>query len=69
MSNSGIHIKEKNKGKLHKELGVPEGEKIPEKKLEEAKKNASPAEMKQITFAQNSKKWNHSKPKSSIKEY
>jgi hypothetical protein len=28
----------KHKGALHKELGVPEGKKIPEKKLEKAAK-------------------------------
>jgi len=28
----------KNKGALHKELGVPQGKKIPEKKLEAAAK-------------------------------
>ena len=52
-----IHIKAANKGKLHKELGVPQGKKIPEKKMEAAKKDASPAEKKRITFAENAKKW------------
>ena len=54
-----IHIKPENKGKLHEELGVPEGEKIPEKKLEKAKKHAAPAEKKQIVFAENAKKFKH----------
>lgn len=54
-----IKIKPENKGKLHKELGVKKGEKIPEKKLESAKKNAGPAEKKRITFAENAKKWKH----------
>ena len=31
----GMHMK---KGALHKELGVPEGKKIPEKKLKKAEK-------------------------------
>ncbi len=52
-----IEIKAANKGKLHKEPGVPKGKKIPEKKLEAAKKNASPAEKKRIVFAENAKKW------------
>jgi hypothetical protein len=52
-----IHIKEENKGKLHKELGVAKGKKIPTKKLEAAKKNASPAEKKRIVFAENARKW------------
>lgn len=55
----GIHIKKENKGKLHKELGVPEGKKIPEKKLEKAKNSSSPAERKRATFAENAKHWNH----------
>jgi hypothetical protein len=69
---SGIHIKESHKGLLHKDLGVPEGEKIPASKLEAAKKNASPSEMKRITFAENAKKWSHTgqkKSKSTIKKY
>ena len=56
-----IKIKPSHKGLLHKELGVKQGEKIPEKKLEAAKKDASPAETKRITFAENARKW--SKPK------
>ena len=52
-----IKIKEKNKGKLHEDLGVAEDKKIPTKKLEEAKKDASPAEKKRIVFAENAKKW------------
>jgi len=38
-------------------LGVPAGEKIPEAKMEKAKKSASPAEKKRITFAENASKW------------
>ena len=53
-----IHIKAANKGKLHKELGVPAGKKIPAGKLAAAKKDASPAEKKRIVFAQNASKWN-----------
>ena len=52
-----IQIKPSHKGLLHKELGVPQGEKIPEKKIAHAKKNASPAEMKRIVFAETAKKW------------
>lgn len=54
-----IKIKESHKGLLHKNLGVPQGEKIPAKKLAAAKKDASPAEKKRIVFAQNAKKFNH----------
>lgn len=52
-----IKIKEKNKGKLHEELDVPQNKNIPSEKLEEAKENAGPAEKKRIVFAQNAKKW------------
>ena len=52
-----IKIKEKNKGKLSKELGVPEDKNIPQKKLDAAKKDTAPAEKKRIVFAENAKKW------------
>jgi len=55
----GIHIKPSHKGMLHRELGVPQGEKIPAAKMEAAKAHASPAERKRITFAENARKWNH----------
>lgn len=58
MAKKPIAIKPANKGKLHEDLGVPKGEKIPTKKMEAAKKNASPAEKKRIVFAENAKKWN-----------
>jgi len=57
MSKSGVKIKPSHKGLLRKELGVPEGQKIPAKKLNAAAKNASPAEKKRIVFAQNAKHW------------
>ena len=50
-------IKPSHKGLLQKDLGVPAGQKIPVKKMEKAKKNASPAEKKRIVFAENAKKW------------
>lgn len=52
-----IEIKPENKGKLHKKLGVPEGEKIPLSKLEAAKRSSNPATRKQATFAVNARKW------------
>lgn len=48
-----IKIKPSHKGLLHKELGVPMGEKIPESKIEAAKHSKNPAERKRATFAQN----------------
>jgi len=52
-----IHIKAQNKGKLHRALGVPEGEKIPASKIAAAKKSPSPAIRKEATFAQNATRW------------
>lgn len=56
-----IKIKANNKGLLHKEMGVPQGKKIPVAKMEKAKSKAGPAEKKRIVFAENAKKWNKSK--------
>lgn len=61
MAKKPIQIKPENKGKLHKELDVPKGEKIPVKKLETAKKEAGPAEKKRIVFAENARKWGKKK--------
>lgn len=41
----------KNKGALHKKLDVPEGKKIPEKKLEKAAKSKNPTTRKQVALA------------------
>jgi len=41
----------KNKGKLHRKLGIPEGEKIPAKKLTKAAKSKSPALRKEVALA------------------
>lgn len=41
----------KNKGALHRELHVPEGQKIPEKKLEKAAHSSNPIERKRASLA------------------
>lgn len=41
----------KNKGGLHRSLGVPEGEKIPAKKLAKAAKSGTPKVKKQVALA------------------
>jgi hypothetical protein len=41
----------KNKGALHKTLGVPKGEKIPEKKLEKATHSKNPTTVKRANMA------------------
>jgi len=55
---SGIHIKPENKGKLHKNLGVPAGKKLTEGELERGKHSSSAAVRKRATFAENARKWN-----------
>ena len=46
----------KNKGKLHRELGVKEGEKIPAKKMEKAAKSKNPTIRKEVALAKTLKK-------------
>jgi hypothetical protein len=41
----------KHPGALHRELGVPEGEKIPAKKLDEAEHSSNPTERKRADLA------------------
>jgi hypothetical protein len=45
----------KKPGELHKDLGVPEGEKIPEEKLEEAEHSDDPKVRERAQFAENVK--------------
>lgn len=56
---SGIHINPAHKGDLHRKLGVPEGQKIPDAKLQAAKNSPNPATRKQANFAINAKHFNH----------
>jgi hypothetical protein len=46
----------KHKGALHKSLGVPVGEKIPEKKLEKAEHSKNPLTRKRANLAETLKK-------------
>lgn len=57
-SGGKISIKPENKGLLHENLGVPQGQPIPANKLA-VKSNDSPAVKKRKVFAQNAKKWKH----------
>ena len=52
-------IKPSHKGLLHHNLGVPEGEHIPESKLEAAKHSEDPAVRRRATFALNARRWHH----------
>lgn len=51
------HIKPKNKGKLHRALGVSIHEPIPIARIMKAKKSKSPALRKEATFALNARTW------------
>lgn len=54
-----IHIKAKNKGKLHEKLGVPKGKKIPVAKIEAAERSPSPALRQEAQFAENARGFAH----------
>lgn len=46
----------KHPGKLHRELGIPEGEKIPAKKMAKAAKSKSSTIRKEVVLAKTLKK-------------
>lgn len=48
----------KHPGALHKELGVPEGKKIPEKKLKKALNSKNPTTRKRANLAKTLRKMN-----------
>jgi hypothetical protein len=56
MSKNWIAKATENKGGLHRSLGVPEGEKIPSKKLERATHSDDPKIRKQAALAETLKK-------------
>ncbi len=62
---SNIAIKPSHEGLLHKKLGVKKGEKIAPDLLSTAKVKAKESgdtkTLRQITFAENAKKWKHKK--------
>lgn len=49
----------KNKGKLHRELGVAPGKKIPAKKLEKATHSKSTTIRKEAALAKTARKFHH----------
>jgi len=49
----------KHKGALHRELGVPEGEKIPAAKLEKAEHSSNPTERKRADLAKTLEGFHH----------
>lgn len=56
-----IEIKKSHEGLLHQKLHVPQGQPIPESKLEQAKHSSSLAERKEANFAENAKHFHHGK--------
>lgn len=61
LASAGIDIKPSHEGLLHKKLGIPEGENIPAPDLAARKVQAEAGgdakTLRQITFAENAKKW------------
>lgn len=56
-----INIKPSHKGKLHRALGIPIGQKIPVAKVKKAEGSASPALRKEAQFADNARNFGHKK--------
>ncbi len=54
-----IRIKKTHRGLLHKNLGIPEGSRIPVGRLKAAAKSKSAAIRKRAQFALNARKWDH----------
>lgn len=61
----GGFLKGMKKGALHREMGVPEGEKIPAKKLEKAEHSDNPKLRKRAVLAESMRHWDHHKSRSS----
>jgi hypothetical protein len=53
------HIKPSHQGRLHRNLGVPQGQRIPAATLEAASHSTSAAIRKQAAFAKAARSWNH----------
>ena len=51
------------KGKLHREMGIPVGQKIPAAKLAAAAHSNNPEKRRDAIRAQTMKKWHHTGPK------
>ena len=52
-------FKPENKGKLHEQLGVPQGKKIPLAKLEKAENSKNPQLRKRAQLAETARHFNH----------
>lgn len=49
-----------SKGKLHRALGIPEGQKIPASRLTAARHSSNPSVRRMAVRAETMKHWNHS---------
>jgi hypothetical protein len=56
------------KGKLHRELNIPEGQKIPQKRLQAAEKSDKPEVRRNAIRAKTMEGWSHTGTKSAAKE-
>lgn len=56
------------KGKLHRELGIPEGEKIPAGRLAKAERSSNPEIRRDAIRAKTMEGWHHGGPKKSRRE-
>lgn len=60
-----ILIQSTHQGALHKQLGVPSGDRISDRDLStaraKAKKTGDQKLLRRVVFAQNARKWNHKK--------
>lgn len=54
-----IHIKASHHGRLHRALGIPEGQPIPESRLRAALHSKNPAVRREANFAENARHWHH----------
>jgi hypothetical protein len=52
-----VSINPKHKGRLHRALGIPEGEAIPLSALAKAKRSSDPHMRAMATYAANARKW------------
>jgi hypothetical protein len=54
------------KGKLHREMGIPEGEKIPKDKLHAAAHSSNPEKRRDAVRAETMEKWHHKGAKNHV---
>lgn len=58
-----IHINPAHKGRLHRDLGVPQDRKLTVAQIEKAEHSRKPAVRKEADFAARARDWNHHRSK------